>query len=395
VKALKTHHKPQAERDKVAADETMLLESLTARRNAHALAAAALTNASADLDPTALSKLVDSERRAQSDVTFSQNKWECQKTVKAAICYNDFCYQNAVITFAASSEEKTALISDFMPLVYCTHACQAKDARKAKACVTEQCADGICGFEKKVLEPLRALKCPHLVMDEFSWVKWSKPSAVTPVPTLLEQARKAVREAATHKATLAALPPAATEVAFLEVQAKQIECLNRARKKSVLALKSLKKTMADRSLQKEKKLLAETQLKTANQLVRIVQNEKRLMQRSPSQRADLNPPPLFDEAEVSLPLPPNRGAYNREQKTGFVEFLVHLKSKMSDFFLHDFRRRWMEAQKREAEERLKPGEVMLYMDFSEAVHGAELVDSRRQQQGSHSVTAGGHRRVEG
>jgi hypothetical protein len=59
-----------------------------------------------------------------------------------------------------------------------------------------------------------------------------------------------------------------------------------------------------------------------------------------------------------------RGAYLEERKKGFGLLLQYMGKSYFDFVMHDQVQRWQEKQRKEMEAQLKPGEVMLQMDFS-------------------------------
>jgi hypothetical protein len=99
--------------------------------------------------------------------------------------------------------------------------------------------------------------------------------------------------------------------------------------------------------------------------LKAIENAKLLMPTLTCQRV-AGAPALFSTAEPQINEPGNamRGTWKVVKKHGYADFEKYLSGFIVDYFKHDLRRRWLEKQKREAEQNAKEGELILFMDFS-------------------------------
>ena len=311
-----------------------------------------------------------------------------------SLCHESYCESQSLVVFCASfAKPEYAVTRDLFAYTFCNVAltCDTDNPRLAQACVTGTC--GRCGFQKRVLDQIAS--CPILTSDSanFEWTKWAEVKKVATASELLESVSKSWKRYETARTTLSATTPEGfagfNEQGYRLCQAQVIKEIESSRKFAIMCQLKLQRRWKNSfrhsttaSVMKEKQ-----QLTLAKLLERRSDLAKAFVPKLYSQRIP-NSPPLFSDEPVILEEPGNsmRGAYNVTTQKGFSDFLSYVSVVLKDFFVHDFRRRWMEKQKRLAEENLKSGELLLMMDFSAKL---EMIQSFWTQEDNihvHSLT---------
>jgi hypothetical protein len=287
-----------------------------------------------------------------------------------AQCLSGKCKFEPFISFCLSLPSADYVTTrDLVRFVLCEGAITCAEASLADAlkCANGRCDD--CGFERRILKAVTECNALRDKMHLFHWTCWTKVTKVPPAPELATQAKNAMKryekllEKTPDLLDQAGAASAAEAATKKQKRAKALEFLNDAKYKAVMCKLKLEDDLLKKNVKKNR---VEEHNSTAAAAVTCEVHATDAKEKLRACCANDFDETIFEDREAKLEPAGNsvRGSYNVTNERGFLPFFEYVKAQQESFFVHDFRRRWTEKQKRLMQENLKVGDMSVLIDFA-------------------------------